>query len=73
MKEYFVENIHNAFERPHKVQANSPIEAVKKVYTDCKVSRDMTNKGDIVVGNWYNGRYGAVYKRYIYNVERVEQ
>lgn len=73
MKEYFVENIHNAFERPHKVQANSPLDAVKKVYPDCKVSRDMTNTGDIVVGNWFNGYHGAVYKRYVYNVERSTQ
>ena len=67
MKKYFVENIRNAFERPCKVQANSPLEAVKKVYPDCKVSRD--NRGDIVVGNWFNGYYGAVYKRYVYKLE----
>jgi hypothetical protein len=73
MKKYFVENIRNAFERPHEVQANTPLEAVKKVYPDCKASRDMTNTGDIVVGNWHNGYYGAVYKRYVYNIERIEQ
>ena len=70
MKKYFVENIKNAFERPCEVQANSPLEAVKKVFPDYKVSRDMTNRGSIVVGNWFNGYHGAVYKRYVYNIER---
>ena len=70
MKKYFVENIHNAFERPQVIQANSPLEAVKKAYPDCKVARDTTNTGDIVVGNWFNGYHGAVYKRYVYNIER---
>ena len=70
MKKYFVEDIRNAFERPHEINANSPLEAVKKVFPNYKVSRDMTNTGNIVVGNWFNGYHGAVYKRYVYNIER---
>ncbi len=70
MKKYFVENINNAFERPCEILANSPLEAVKKVYPNCKVIRDTTNRGNIVVGNWFNGYHGAVYKRYIYNIEK---
>ena len=70
MKKYFIQNIdNNPFERPCVMLANSPIEAVKKAYPDCKVYRDTTNRGNIVVGNWFNGYHGAVYKRYCYILE----
>ena len=70
MKKYFVEDIRCPFEQPQEVMAQSPLEAVKKTFPNCKVSRDMNNSGNIVVGNWFNGYYGAVYKRYVYNIER---
>lgn len=53
------------------IEANSPLEAVKKVYSNCKVTRDYTGKiGDIVVGRFTKQQYGRGYRTYVYNIEQ---
>lgn len=53
------------------IEANSPLEAVKKAYPNCKITRDYTGKiGDIVVGRFTKQRYGRGYRTYVYNIEQ---
>lgn len=65
MKEYTVQNITSVFSKPEKVQANSPLAAVKKLYPEYQIKRD--NKGDIVVYGYAETRTGC-YRSYVYSI-----
>ena len=68
---YYIDDTRFFFEETKEIEANSPLEAVKKAYPDYKVTRDYTGKiGDIVVGGLTKQRYGRGYRTYVYNIER---
>lgn len=70
MREFFVEDISKCFNEVVKVEAKTPIEAVKKVYPDYEVKRNYANTGNIVVGGWIVTRNSKAYRRYIYELKR---
>lgn len=67
---YNVEDIRRLFGEVQTIEANSPLEAAKKAFPDCKVTRDYDGKGDIVVGRYTEQYYGRSYRTYVYNIER---
>lgn len=67
MKEYRVDLLNRAFEKPKKIQANSPKEAVEKV-TGKKAKRVYHN-GDIIVGVWNDCKHYARYTTYLYETQ----
>ena len=70
MKTYTVDDISRFSQDVAKVEASSPLEAVKKLYPDCEVVRDYDNTGNIVVGGYFETRYGRGYRQYIYKLIR---
>lgn len=66
---YNVEDIRR-FGNIKKIEANSPLEAAKKAFPDCKITRDYSNTGDIVVGRYTEQYWGRGYRTYVYNIER---
>ena len=70
MKTYTVDDISGFLQDVAKVEANSPLEAVKKAYPDCEVERDYDNTGNIVVGGHCETRYGRGYRQYVYKLIR---
>ena len=70
MKIYTVEDIRRFSQDVIKIEANSPLEAVKKAYPDCEVERDYDNTGDIVVGGYFETRYGRGFRQYVYKLIR---
>ena len=70
MKTYTVDDISRFSQDVVKVEANSPLEAVKKAYPDYDVKRDYDNKGDIVVGGYFETRYGRGFRQYVYKLIR---
>lgn len=67
MKEYRVDLLNRAFEKPKKIQANSPKEAVEKVVGQ-KVKR-VYNCGNIIVGVWNDCKHYARYTTYLYETQ----
>lgn len=70
MKTYTVDDISRFSQDVITVEANSPLEAVKKAYPDCEVSRDYDNTGNIVVSGYFETRYGRGYRQDIYKLIR---
>ena len=70
MKEYTVDDISRFSQDVAKIEASSPLEAVKKAYPDCEVARDYDNTGNIVVGGHFETRYGTGYRQYVYKLIR---
>ena len=68
VKTYTVDDISRFSQDVITVEANSPLEAVKKAYPDCEVSRDYDNTGNIVVGGHFETRYGRGYRQYVYKL-----
>ena len=66
--EYYVDDIRKPFEEIKKIEANSPIEAVKKAFPNCKVERDYTNMGEIVVGSYIQTYNSRSYRTYVYKI-----
>lgn len=72
---YNVDDIRNfgAGSNVQTIEANSPLEAVKKAYPNCKVTRDYSGQmGDIVVGRYTKQYYGRGYRTYVYKIERKQ-
>lgn len=67
MKEYIVDLLNKTFEKPKKIQANSPKEAVEKVIG--KTAKRVTHGGNIVVGVWNDCRNYARYTTYLYETQ----
>lgn len=68
---YNITDINKMFDEPKQIEANSPLEAVKKAFPDYKVTRDYSGKvGDIVVGRYTEQWYGRGYRTYVYKIER---
>lgn len=68
---YNVEDISIFCGEAQTIEANSPLEAVKKAYPNCKVTRDYSGQiGDIVVGRYTEQWYGRGYRTYVYIIER---
>lgn len=70
MKTYTVDDISRFSQDVAKIEASSPLEAVKKAYPDCEVERDYDNTGNIVVGVHFETRYGRGYRQYVYKLIR---
>lgn len=70
MKEYTVQNITSLFIEPEKVQANSPLEAVKKLYPEHQIKRD--NKGNVIVYGYADTRTGC-YRSYVYSITKAAE
>lgn len=67
----FLAGLNLAGSNTQMIEANSPLEAVKKAYPNCKVTRDYTGKiGNIVVGRFTKQRYSRGYRTYVYNIDR---
>lgn len=76
MTKYNVDDIRNfgAGSNVQTIEANSPLEAVKKAYPNCKVTRDYSGQiGDIVVGRYTEQHWGRGYRTYVYNIERCKK
>lgn len=69
---YNVEDISRFFGEVQTIEANSPLEAAKKAFPDCKVTRDYDGKGDIVVGRYTEQYYGRGYRTYVYKIEKKQ-
>jgi hypothetical protein len=69
---YNVEDIRLFFGDVKKIEANSPLEAAKKAFPDCKITRDYSNTGDIVVGRYTEQYWGRGYRTYVYNIEKKQ-
>ena len=69
---YYVDDIRCPFGEVQTIEANSPFEAAKKAFPDCKVTRDYDGKGDIVVGRYTEQYYGRGYRTYVYKIERKQ-
>lgn len=70
---YYVDDIRNfgSGSNVKTIEANTPLEAVKKVYPNYKVSRDYSGEmGDIVVGRYTKQWYGKGYRTYVYIIEK---
>lgn len=67
---YYVTDVDKWSENAKEVEANSPLEAVKKAYPQYNVKRDYNNTGRIVVGGYIETRYGKRYRTYVYEIER---
>lgn len=63
---YYVDDIRQVFEGKKEIEANSPLEAVRKAFPNCKASRDFTNTGDVVVGGYTRRGYVT----YVYNITK---
>ena len=70
MKTYTVDDISCFLKDVIKIEANSPLEAVKKVYPDYEAVRDYDNTGNIVVGGFSETRYGRGCRQYVYRLIR---
>lgn len=70
MKAYTVDDISRFSQDVITVKANSSFEAVKKAYPDCEVVRAYDNIGNIVVGGYFETRYGRGYRQYVYKLIR---
>ena len=53
---YNVEDIRCFYGKVQTIEANSPLEAAKKAYPNCKITRNYAGIGDIVVGR-YTSQY----------------
>lgn len=67
--EYNVEDIRYSLGKVKIVEAKSPLEAAKKVFPDCKITRSYSGYYDIVVGRYTNQYYGKGYRTYGYIIE----
>lgn len=65
MKEYTVDLL-KCFEKPKKVQANSPKEAVEKVTN--KTAKRVKHGGNVLVGVWNDCNHYARYTTYLYEI-----
>lgn len=63
---YEIDDISRFLQDTIKVEANTPLEAVKKAYPDYDVKRDYDNIGNIVVTGRSNCRYVRGYRKYVY-------
>lgn len=70
MKTYIIDDISKFSQDVKTVEANSPLEAVKKAYPDCEVERDYDNTGNIIVGGPFKTQYGRRYRQYFYKLIR---
>ena len=70
MKTYTVDDISRFSQDVIKIEANSPLEAVKKAYPNCEAVRDYDNTGNIVVGGYFETRYGRECRQYVYKLIR---
>ena len=69
MKTYIIDDLRkSAFGDPIKVEAKSPIEAVKKIYPTAK---RVYEGGNIVVYGYSHNRYIDFQKAYVYDTEEV--
>lgn len=68
---YYVDDIRNfgSGSNVKEIEANSPLEAAKMAFPDCKITRDYGNTGDIVVGRYTEQYYGRGYRTYVYKIE----
>ena len=66
---YYVDDIRNFGSGSKEIEANSPLEAAKMAFPDCKITRDYGNTGDIVVGRYTEQYYGRGYRAYVYKIE----
>lgn len=69
---YYVDDIRNfgAGSNVQLIEARSPLEAVKKSYSDYKVTRVYNGIGDIVVGRYTRQYWGRGYRTYVYKIEK---
>ena len=63
---YEIDDISRFLQDTIKVEAKTPLEAVKKAYPDYDVKRDCDNIGNIVVTGRSNCRYVRGYRKYVY-------
>ncbi len=68
---YNITNVNTLLDDPIVIEANSPLEAVKKAYPEYTVTRDYSGTGDIVVGRATRQWYGRGYRTYVYNIKRA--
>ena len=66
---YFVEDIRSLGNEAVEVDAASPLAAARKVFPNAKITRDLSNAGDIVVGRYTTQYYGRGYRTYVYKME----
>ena len=63
---YEIDDISRFLQDTIKVEAKTPLEAVKKAYPDYDVKRDYDNIVNIVVTGRSNCRYVSGYRKYVY-------
>ena len=66
---YEIDDISRFLQDTIKVEAKTPLEAVKKAYPDYDVKRDYNNIGNIVVTGRSNCRYVRGFRKYVYCIK----
>lgn len=67
--EYNVEDVRESLGKVEIVEANSPLEAARKVFPNCKITRSYAGYYDIIVGRYTNQYYGKGYRTYGYIIK----